>query len=198
MQLSSSQQRALDALYGFPLTPYLVADCAFGLTDFVMKCYETANPSLAQFNFNYAVIRTRRVVENAFGRLKGRFHIMHGNCRFNDTDFCANVAMVCCALHNFIEHGRIDSSMRVFEREQNRFTQYFEHVAFDPSGVERDRATRDEAGACSKRDTLATYAKDVLRVVPAVTDNNSRRNVYNKDEFNAVLGFGAIPDAFCN
>ncbi len=68
-----------------------------------MKCYEVSKPTPAQFNFNYAVIRTRRVVEcRAFGRMKGRFPIWV-NSRLQDDVFASDVAMMCCALHNLIE-----------------------------------------------------------------------------------------------
>ena len=49
------------------------------------------------------VILTRRVVEQAFGRLKGRWKIMDGQCRAKDKVFVRQVAMVCCALHNVCE-----------------------------------------------------------------------------------------------
>ena len=71
-----------------------------------MKCYDDL-PSLGRLsprkrNFNYALIRTRCVVEQAFGRLKGRWKIMDG-CNLNDPTFASRVALVCCALHNVCE-----------------------------------------------------------------------------------------------
>ena len=55
--------------------PYLVADAAFALSQSMMKCYaETTTPF--QESFNFAGIRTRRVIEQAFGCLKARFSIV--------------------------------------------------------------------------------------------------------------------------
>ena len=87
---------------GTEITPYIVADSAFALRPEVMKCYEVVQPSAAQFNFNYAVIRTRRVVECAFGRLKGRFPLLV-NSRLSNPTFAKDVALVACALHNWCE-----------------------------------------------------------------------------------------------
>ena len=57
---------------GEDVQPYLVADSAFRLLSSVMKCYDVL-PTLGRLSpckrsFNYALIRTRRVVEQAFGR----------------------------------------------------------------------------------------------------------------------------------
>ena len=78
--------------------PYLVADAAFALSQSMMKCYaETTTPS--QESFNFAVIRTRRIVEQAFGWLKARFSIV-AKCRLNDPKFAADVSVFCCSLNN--------------------------------------------------------------------------------------------------
>eukprot|EP00117_Sycon_ciliatum_P037248 scpid96703/ scgid27899/ Putative nuclease HARBI1; Harbinger transposase-derived nuclease len=51
--------------------PYLVGDSAFGLSPTMMKIYpEDGNLTPVQSSFNAAQIRTRRVVECAFGRLR--------------------------------------------------------------------------------------------------------------------------------
>ena len=49
--------------------------------------------------YNYAHVRTRRVVENAFGRLKGRWQ-MSRSSQMNDPNFHTDCTLVCCALHN--------------------------------------------------------------------------------------------------
>ncbi len=89
---------------GQSINPYVVADCAFPLTTTCMKCYEKEAPSHDEFSFNWAVIRTRRVVECAFGRLKGRFQLIR-NSRLSDPKFAGEVFMVCAALHNFVERA---------------------------------------------------------------------------------------------
>jgi hypothetical protein len=89
---------------GYPVLPYLVADSAFALHPRVMKCYWADSLSMRQYCLNYCLIRTRRVVEQAFGRLKGRFRVLTVGCKnFNDPVFVEKVALVCCALHNFLE-----------------------------------------------------------------------------------------------
>jgi hypothetical protein len=116
------------------------------MSERIMKCYEVSNPTPTQFNFNYAVIRTRRVVECAFGRLKGRFPVLV-NSRLQDDVFASDVAMVCCALHNLIE-----------ER----------WAAFDLSDMHITPAPRAvlSAGASDMRDKLAAYVHRALNVEP--------------------------------
>ncbi|XP_065193105.1 uncharacterized protein LOC135824300 [Sycon ciliatum] len=81
--------------------PYLVGDAAFALSSSLMKCF--SNPVTPQEKtFNFRLIRTRRVVEQAFGRLKGRFRILVKN-NYSDPDFVSDVTLVCCALHNVCE-----------------------------------------------------------------------------------------------
>ena len=87
---------------GINIKPYIVADAAFPLSSTLMKCFESGQPTY-KHSFNYALIRTRRVVEQAFGRLKGRWKIMDGKCCLNDPVFVSQVATVCCALHNVCE-----------------------------------------------------------------------------------------------
>ncbi|KAM9377752.1 uncharacterized protein KZ484_010056 [Pholidichthys leucotaenia] len=60
-----------------------------------------------QHLFNQTVSRVRVVVENAFGRLKGRWRCL---LKRNDSDIALSKSMVltCCALHNLCEsHGEI-------------------------------------------------------------------------------------------
>ena len=62
---------------GMHIMPYLVGDMAFGLSPFLMKCYKDDQNAPHQLAFNYRQVRTRRVVEQAFGRLKGRFRVFY-------------------------------------------------------------------------------------------------------------------------
>ena len=56
---------------GVHVKPFLVADAAFPLDSTCMKCYHDTGPiSNYKHSFNYRLIRTRRVVEHTFGRLK--------------------------------------------------------------------------------------------------------------------------------
>ena len=87
---------------GEAVKPFLVADAAFLLESTCKKCFDTGIVPQKR-SFNYSLIRTGRLVEQAFGRLKGRWKVMDGQCRVNDQVFVRKVAMVCCALHNVCE-----------------------------------------------------------------------------------------------
>ena len=82
--------------------PFIVADSAFHLSSTCMKCYEVGQPAYRR-SFNYSLIRTRRVVERAFGRLKGRWKLMDGKYSLKDPVLVRQVAVVCCTLHNMCE-----------------------------------------------------------------------------------------------
>ena len=81
---------------GVSVKPFVVTDSAFPLEPTCIKCYKIGQPPYRR-SFNY------RVVEQAFGRLKGRWKIMDGRCMLNDPVFARHVAMVCCGLHNVCE-----------------------------------------------------------------------------------------------
>ena len=77
----------------------------FPLASTCMKCYEVGQPAYRR-SFNYCrtyMIPTRRVVEQTFSRLKGRWKIMDGKCTLKDPVFVRQVVVVCCALHNICE-----------------------------------------------------------------------------------------------
>ena len=57
---------------GVNVKPSNVADSAFPLSLTYMKCYEIGQPAYRR-SFNYSLIRMRRIVEKAFGRLKTRW-----------------------------------------------------------------------------------------------------------------------------
>ena len=85
---------------GRMVQPFLVGDAAFPLRPFLLKNIDgNHDPDSPEGCYNYHHIRTRRIVENAFGMLKSRFHI----CRKSslcDPIFQSAVVLVCCALHN--------------------------------------------------------------------------------------------------
>ena len=87
---------------GVNVKPFIVADSAFPLSSTCMKCYEVGQPAYRR-SFNYSLIRTRRVVEQAFRRLKGCWKIMGGKCSLKDPLFIRQVAVACCALRSIWE-----------------------------------------------------------------------------------------------
>ena len=87
------------------MQPIILADTAYPLSTYVIKCFP--NPSnRAQRRFNDAVIAGRKQVEMAFGRCKERWRIMYGT-NVTKPDYLAQIAAVCCALHNYCENARL-------------------------------------------------------------------------------------------
>ena len=82
---------------GMNIRPYLVADSVFALSKTLIKGYDYPPAPGHQRSFNGAVVRAQRVVDVAFGRTKGRFHVLVNNF-LNDPDFAGDVALLCCAL----------------------------------------------------------------------------------------------------
>ena len=70
-----------------------------------MKPFSDTGLTPKQRKFNYQLSRSRVVVENAFGRLKGRWRtLMKRND--NDIKYVPTLVVACCILHNICEmHG---------------------------------------------------------------------------------------------
>ena len=91
---------------GIQIPLHLIGDSAFPLVHNLMKPY----PQLAQLNddqrnFNFRLSRARRVIENAFGRLKARFRILLKRMEISIQN--VNDCIVACAiLHNMCEESR--------------------------------------------------------------------------------------------
>lgn len=102
IQERGAQRNIVQGTY---IRPYLVGDAAFPLSPTLMKSYDKDNLENFEATFNHRLIRTRRVIEQAFGRLKGRFRIL-SRSSLNNPRFVAQVAIVCCALHNVCEMWR--------------------------------------------------------------------------------------------
>ena len=52
--------------------------------------------------YNYRILRLRMVVENVFGRLKGRWRCLIKSCDMT-VDKVPNIIAACCVLHNVCE-----------------------------------------------------------------------------------------------
>nr|XP_037270385.1 putative nuclease HARBI1 [Rhipicephalus microplus] len=88
---------------GVSVCPVLLGDQAFPLQCHLMKPFSRAGPSgSASQVFNYRLSRARRVAENAFGRLKAHFRIMHKGIEV-DIDNINRIIRACCILHNICE-----------------------------------------------------------------------------------------------
>jgi hypothetical protein len=89
--------------------PYLVGDAAFPLGEHMMKAIEPPPAAhTAEAEFNTRILLARRVIERAFGRLKGRWVFCKRNVFWNEPVFTRSGIEVCCALHNFLEERAVD------------------------------------------------------------------------------------------
>jgi hypothetical protein len=91
---------------GREIMPFLIGDSAYPLKTWLLKPF-ACNSTLSneQKTFNYHLSRARIVVENAYGRLKGRWRRL---IKQNEMDISRvpQVITACCILHNICEvHG---------------------------------------------------------------------------------------------
>ncbi|XP_070819612.1 uncharacterized protein [Chaetodon trifascialis] len=85
---------------------YILGDSAYPLQNWLLKPFhDTGQLTAEQQVFNKKCSRARVVVENAFGRLKGRWRCLlkRNDC---DVQLVKSMVLTCCALHNLCEtHG---------------------------------------------------------------------------------------------
>lgn len=89
--------------------PYvIVADEAFALTDYMMRPYpRSGNLNQRQRVFNYRLSRARRVVECAFGILRGRWRVF-SKPLIASNQTAKGVVQATLCLHNFIMIKEMD------------------------------------------------------------------------------------------
>ena len=93
------------SLAGANIPYHLISDSAFPLTPHIQKPFPDYDLSPVQKNFNRTLSSSRRVVENAFGRLKGRFRKLQSKMEF-DIRFSSEVIKACAVLHNIAETNK--------------------------------------------------------------------------------------------
>ncbi|XP_049522640.1 putative nuclease HARBI1 [Dermacentor silvarum] len=100
---------------GTSVAPVILCDQAFPLTQNLMKPYANPQDGTPQQVFNYNLSRTRRIVENAFGRMKARFRFVakRTECRLPNS---RKAIRACCILHNICEEFR-DNVEQPWEQE---------------------------------------------------------------------------------
>ena len=97
--LSSTHSKTI---CGVSVPPYLIGDAAYPLKTRLMKPFPDRGLSDDRKRYNYRMSRARMVVENAFGRLKGRWRRL---LKRNDMSLerVPTVIAACCILHNICE-----------------------------------------------------------------------------------------------
>ena len=80
-ELTPSNVQAVDDI---EIPPQILGDGAFPLRSWLMKPYRDVALTPDKRYFNYRSSRSRMVTEGAFGKLKGRFRILHRKCESNE------------------------------------------------------------------------------------------------------------------
>lgn len=124
---------------GVTVKPVLLADKAFALQVHIMKPFPNAGPPDSPTAvFNYHLCRARRIVENAFGRLKARFRILLKGLEC-DMMNVNTVIRACCVLHNICEEMSDCCDASWFDearaRDQGRPQPFCKSSEAEPSGV---------------------------------------------------------------
>lgn len=131
-------EREAKTIEGVLVGPLLLADQAFPLQKNLMKPYPhfgVAGSDAQAFNFHLS--SARRVVENAFGRLKARFRILLKGLECNIVNV-KKVIRCCCILHNICEelNDRCDTNwLDALHAEDRRPQPLCTSSQVEPSGV---------------------------------------------------------------
>ncbi|CAN7945902.1 unnamed protein product [Ixodes hexagonus] len=101
--LSGLQAQTPLVVNGTAVPPIVLCDQAFPLTPNLMKLFpHGVSLTRAQGDYNYCLSKSRRIVENAFGRLKARFRIIMKRTE-TKIENLNSVVRASCILHNVCE-----------------------------------------------------------------------------------------------
>ncbi|KAL1480501.1 hypothetical protein MTO96_050975 [Rhipicephalus appendiculatus] len=112
---------------GTTVAPIILCDQAFPLTANLQKPFANAVTGTRERMFNYQLSRTRRIVENAFGRLKARFRYTSKRmeCKIKTAKQAIRAA---CVLHNICETLK-DPVEHQWEQELHDFNMQYPQPA---------------------------------------------------------------------
>jgi len=126
---------------------HIIGDSAFKLHQHVMVPYkDTGGLTVRQNNYNKKLSQTRRVIENAFGFLKGRFRrLKRLECKLSQVP---NNIIACCVLHNITVADETEIEMLLCDSDCTEDTGCEKPVTRDSTFNEANIAKR-------KRDLIA-------------------------------------------
>lgn len=84
-----------------PVPYIMVADDAFAMTSYILKPYGYRNQPAPNRIFNYRLSRARRIIENVFGIMSGKFRVIRKPINLAPNKVI-DVTLAICALHNFL------------------------------------------------------------------------------------------------
>ena len=92
---------------GIDIPLVFLGDPAYPLLPWLMKPYpDTGSLTRQQQHYNYRQSRARMVVENAFGRLKGRWRCLLKCMDYYNIQYTTDAVVACVILHNICELNR--------------------------------------------------------------------------------------------
>lgn len=140
-------------ILGVNIPVFIIADSAFRFSNNLMKPYPfSAEATAKEKNFNYALSKCRRVVENAFGQVKARFRRI-GKGIDNRIDNTSLIIKTCCVLHNFLNENN-DQINEKWLQNQEHYVQ--ERGLHQPEPIE-DTFTDHNISAEVIRGALASH-----------------------------------------
>ena len=88
-----------------PVPHFFVADDSFAMRNYIMKPYPFKDQPAPNRIFNYRLSRAHRIVENEFGIIANRFHVLRKPLIQNPKS-TVNIVLAVCVLHNFLMSTR--------------------------------------------------------------------------------------------